>query len=895
MALVTKEFGWADAMQGPYTASLVYRDPNNNDHIYFLFFEWISPVIEKTDFLQIIQFSFKKFYSQPRFVLGLKSFASYLLASFREHALEEVDINFVIGKVTNKYIRLAKFGQADIYMYKDSNIADLSPAVPGNFNLNALDYVKLPLDPYVLLFVTNFGLFTSLIDNGMVQLNNPVQLLKDLDSLKQDVLESKIILMIADLDPNINSQMKLLHEKNSGNNLVGQPNASDVSVHLLHEESSNINLDTVDKKVEDFEVKDTNKSKATNEVPPAVTSIHKVGLQELENDIRKFVKNTEETLEWIGSQIAGIGHKIGKGVKRGVNACIKFFKENFVKVHGKLSSKINNSNIKESNVTGSLLQLKHDQNKSNQNKINKALEPNEFRKKVFATNNFQEHLESRDMSIGASSSSTLNSMDAVKYFRLRKSLKGRIYMKLLKIWQNVQKLFLKFGFKGFHRKSLSIIGGHLTGQSNNLGKSKEVGFKKLLLIAAGLFILFVIIGQIKKAYALKKQDIVYLQQAKESSTKVKDFYKEISNTPSEQDAQHFNQCFAKVQKTKESLGSLKNKIHFATNRSIIDSLLVSVDDTNQKCISLYKKVFNVKSLINSDIKVLKDFKTVFGEQSNVHGVAVYKGILVVTDYGRGIIYQVNPENGKVSKLKDPKQLVKEPYSVGFGENKDGTPLIFACDHQSGILYYVSGYGFKQIPGTDAVALGSKCMQVGGFGTNAYFTTENGTYLYKATNLGGSYAFPKAYITIKNSGKILDFAIDGSIYTLVQYPNVDNIEQAGSNAYYYEIEKYFGGKPDRFTLTDSDKQRMQIPSLLYTNPSGYKPLYIYDKQAKYIYVLEKPTLKNHPGIGTFIKTIDLSNINGGDIQDFAVDLSVNNNKEQYIYIVADNKLYKVKNP
>ena len=304
------------------------------------------------------------------------------------------------------------------------------------------------------------------------------------------------------------------------------------------------------------------------------------------------------------------------------------------------------------------------------------------------------------------------------------------------------------------------------------------------------------------------------------------------------------------------------------NKKKVNSYISQLTDIENKCLVKYDKVHHIVRIKSA--QVVKDFAADLGVEVDIVSIVEQKGYLYAVDRGKKAVYRVNPDTGRAIKLEDPDGLLRDPVDIGI--NKD---RILVCDRLSGILEYRDNK-FQAIVGTSPEALGDKCMLVRGFYTNAYFVLEDKAQLYKSMGVETGYALPVVYV--KNIKSVLDVAIDGNIYVLRQ-------TKKG-----VKLERYFQGVLDssfRF------KEDLSGYTKLYTNPSGNFPVYAFNPDQNTVLVIEKPTAKKHPGYGIVLKRIVLDNSDlFSDVVDFAVNLGVDSNKEEYLYFVSKNVLWRV---
>ncbi len=455
------------------------------------------------------------------------------------------------------------------------------------------------------------------------------------------------------------------------------------------------------------------------------------------------------------------------------------------------------------------------------------------------------------------SQSTLEPKEADSYspamLRLKRVWWGRV-------WLAISKVLRPLLYRRKHR-ALYVDG--------RLGVRRASLRLRLVYLAGTLFVFFVVFSLIKSYHNKreeKRQTTVFIQ--KEILPVIKLYNEQVKPIELSDPNHILDLCRKTVNDAINKMDQYTKKLAYAENKKRVTEYTSQLNDIKNKCLAKYDMVHHIVRVKTA--KVVKDFAADLGVEVDIASIIEQKGYLYAVDRGKKAVYRVNPETGRAIKLEDPDGLLRDPIEIGV--NKD---RVLVCDRISGILEFRDGK-FKAVVGTSPEALGSKCVLVRGFYTNAYFVLEDRSSLYKSAGVASGYALPVVYV--KNIKQVLDVAIDGNIYVL---------RESGDSV---KLERYFQGVLDRSFRFKGD---LSGYSSLYTNPSGSFPIYVLNPKQGTILVIEKPTSKRHPGYGVVLRQIVLDNKDlFGDIEDFAVNLGVDNNKEEYLYFVSKNVLWRV---
>jgi len=364
-----------------------------------------------------------------------------------------------------------------------------------------------------------------------------------------------------------------------------------------------------------------------------------------------------------------------------------------------------------------------------------------------------------------------------------------------------------------------------------------------------------------------------LSKYKATVNQLQTYYNQsIVNIQQTDENNELDRCFDKINETKATLGTIDiTLVKTDKGKSDISAENGKLTTIENVCTTKYDEVNGIERI--KDASIVTDFKVKLGNDSNPVDMALGKGLIYVADAGRKAIYQVNPANNNVIKLEDPQALIKDPISIGAGED-----VIFVCDRQSGVVYFEdNNQGFKRIVGLEPASIGT-CSIVKGFGKNVYVVPESGDRLIRAVRKGDNYEAPTRYID--GLAEIKDLVIDGNIYFVTT--------GTGKS----EVWKYYGGKRDAFALDETIE--LTDPTSAYTNPSDSFSIYILDKSAKKVIAIEKATAQNHPGIGILKKSIVLQNEEKfGNIKDISVNLV--DGRETILYVLNGSSVWSVNLP
>lgn len=451
------------------------------------------------------------------------------------------------------------------------------------------------------------------------------------------------------------------------------------------------------------------------------------------------------------------------------------------------------------------------------------------------------------------SEGNISQLESPNVLRLKRIWWGRFYLAVSKLIRPV--------FSRRKHRALYVDG--------NLAVRKTPFKLKIVYLLGVVFISFLVFNLIKSYHNKKeerRQTTVFVQ--KEILPVIKMYNEQVKPIELTDPDHILDLCIKTVNKTLNEIEHFNEKLGYIENKEKVSSYISQLKEIKNQCSAKYDKVHHIVRIKNAT--VVKDFAADLGAEVDIVSIVEQKGYVYAVDRGKKAVYRINPDTGRAIKLEDPDGLLRDPVEIGV--NKDH---ILVCDRISGILEFRDNK-FNAIVGTSPEALGSKCMLVRGFYANAYFVLDDKSKLYKSAGVDSGYALPVVYV--KNIKEVLDVAIDGNIYVL---------RKVGETV---KLERYFQGVLDnsfRF------KEDLTEYTKLYTNPSGNFPIYVFSPSKNTILVIEKPTARKHPGYGVVLKRIILDNEElFGSMDDFAINLGIDSNKEEYLYFVGKNVLWKV---
>ena len=863
---LVKQFLTSDTETGSFSKIYwLYKPRKNPDKIGLgFFFEVVSGDLEPTSYEYISRAVWDVFvdsYFKKGYEHALKKASFTLLNLLAQLEVEEIDLNFGLFSIkrteTGYLVNLATFGQIDVILVRDGKYVDITSTLPENTDLKKLKYVEFDAAVGDVLFLANRYLVLNAMEAGIVKTDNINAILDSLTEFEKTLDGNKKIFVLGiEVEPAYEEETiaeeAVVKEKTLADKLKGVNErfkflnaawgkfvsfARETGTFFLQKSQAGF---VVLKNAVSSKLK---RSPATqSEVSPGQ------GMSFVQQEAAPTQQSSQipETSEVPQQPMEGTAlPDLSVSEEPSVEPDKTELQEESTAQPSESQARVESSlRDQPEDLSGVLAE-------EPETREGHHLFPSEQK-----TSPEKPVTEVLDASVKAH---LLH--DPVEEFKLRHSKRG----KFVKILRGVLGLiFLGLGglSKIFHRRRSFKVQSHIPTHSSRKG---------LLVYAVGIGLVGVILWWVFSSYKAKKQEAKKTKEFIATEvTPVLDFYKtEIEKIKLEDKNHYLDLCFIKVKQAREKVDNFKKDLKYEKDKSTLDYYLTKLEEVKNKCQAKYDRIYNIVRISNPEL--LKDFTAELGAKSNVVSLHIAKGYIYVVDQGKKAVYQVNPENGRVIKLEDPNGLVSEPVSVGANKDK-----ILVCDKKNGVLEYANDR-FKKIVGTEPSSIGASCAGVEGFYTNAYFYTQKRDKLYKSVGYeSGSYALPMVYI--KNLSKIRDVLIDGNIYVLR--------EKSGKVV----LERYFGGRYD-----PSFKMKEQLGDVKfgYTNPAGNFPIYLYDAGINGVRVIEKPTKKKHYGYGVVIKTYVFNTDKIKNVRAIAVDLSLRTNKESYLYILADNVLWRIR--
>ncbi len=855
---LVKQFITSDLDNSAYSKIYWLYKPQNNDFDVGigLFFEVVSSDLETTVYEYISKGMWDVFidvYYKKGIESALQRAAFTFLSLLQQVEVEELDVNFgfwVIRKpdrkkeqdpVDNKYVLdLAIFGELDVILLRNGQYVNIFNHVPKNETLKNLKYTEVGIDPEDMLFVSNRMLLENAFESDIIKTGSVADVLQSLTDFEKTLTGNKKVFFIgvetqlqSDENPEIVSDGVKVTENTLADKIDSFKTKTLSILSTIWFKTGDIAF----KKLKDTQALTNIKNKVVQlkeRIKPKKASEENLILEPVPDEVPEIT--TEDNVDYLAPIEDGgeyIEQDQGDLYSVESNTEAEHPEENATENTEKIVEKKETEHITTSEQQESFSQAEE---KTASNSVFNVLDPQ-------VKNDIKSHV------------------NPVQEFRLRHSNKGKFMLLVQKLIHSL-KQDLVSGIKNVFNRNKKTT---LTDYSHRV-RNKNIS--KVYFIG-GLLVL-VILFLLVRSYRAKKAELTRVNTFVTNEVQpLFNFYEQDIEPLKVTDEGHMLElCFKQVSDVKNKISSQKKNLKYSKSVQILMEKYDGVEDIERKCRDKYDKIYNITRV--NDAILVKDFSAELGTESTITDMNIFKGLIYVIDGGKKAVYQLNPDNNNLLKLEDPNGLVKEPISINA--NKD---VILVCDAQNGILEYKNNK-FAKIVGTSPDSTGSSCVKVAGFYTNAYFVLKDRDVLYKSVGYTGGYALPNAYIT--DAHEILDVIIDGNVYLLRKV-------KTGIKLY-----RYFQG---RFDASFKLKENIDNVTMGYSNPSGNFPIYLFDSKMNGVRVVEKPTSKKHPGYGVIIKTYILDNKDKfSNVKSIAVDLSLNTNKENYLYVVANNILWKI---
>lgn len=852
-----------------------------------LFFEVVSGELNDDQvYEQVVKRfweSFKDNFYVEGFEQALKKSVKMFIQMLRNFGVEEgLDVNISLLNVVESgkgyMLKLISFGDSDIFVVREGKFADMGKMVPKNESLYDLKFLEVELDKGDVLLLGNKSLLRNAFENDLLEMQAVDKLLDSLENFKENLFGSNKLFLIAATDlpaekiEKRNVALQQTKKVLSGVGAVLKKTGLKLSVALsglmgaIKERQLKQPLQSVIKpndtppiwsnkmNEEDAAVIDIE----PNEEPETETEVvAEVPVENLEDEAPAIVRQVvpppiEEEPEIVldSSDVSDekaddIQHIVDPvDVLPGKDVSVEDF---VVAEEITPSMKVEKSEYKEI-VTDALENLEE--------------EP------VAATP--RRYVESPSLPV--------KGKDYVNELRARHSPLGKIKR------HPVTKAFfagVSAILGGLWQKFLKIIGKEHLAKEQKLFLTRPSALgNSAKRVPPGFYIIFflLLIGiflWVKSTLAQKKLEKEVLATYQAQVALFSTFYeRNIEIIDTEDTERQLELCSPEAQKVYSKEKDLLTKVKSEESITLINELTSQVRSKEAACKSKYDKIYGIVRV--KDAELLTDFKVSLGNDSNISAISLRGSSIVVADKGRKAVYQINVETKGVTKLEDPLGLVVEPIIVGTGE---GT--LFVCDKVNGVLYYSknavgNNEGFNRVVGAEPTSIG-ECAYVDGYAQNAYIVPTTANVVYKITaKKAGGFEVPTRYMSDLQGVKSI--SIDGHIYV------VSSVGGKGS------VSRYLGGKLDTFSIPQSAELGELGAS--YTNPSGERNLYVYDKTKNAVLSIEKPNSK-HPGRGIVEKTYLFENQDKfNDVKSFVIDLNVRN-QEVNMYVLSGTTIWKVK--
>ncbi len=876
-----------------------------------LFFEVLSGDVDDSVYEQITKRFWETFndhFYTVGFEQALKTSIKMFIQLLRNFNVEEgIDVNIVLANVVPSekgyMLKLISFGDADIFVVRNSKFADMGKLVPTNASLYDLKFLEVELDRGDVLMLGNKTLLRNAFEADMLAMTSLEALLQSLESFRENLFGSKKLFLIALGDAEVAGTTSV--QKNG----ISSPIDRAKAVYSSFVTSVGTFFDRFKKKKEEDVPVEVSQpklvtEKATLPIEPNIEPQEVVQpapeIDELEFEGKEQETVAESPLEK-NNNVQGFVAPPPVIRARNSEVVAEEESEEIVESVANRSVSFDDFEVTEEVTTAMILDKgtyqeivddavkEEEEKKSEVESISDVLTPDEKLKK-FTSQDWGDETISEEPAPIIKQESTL----PVKAQPIGRISNGNVrsnnYVQELKSmhspWAKISRhptvrsaIAMVSGlFRLLIEKILSLVGKKSTDTTQKMylsGKPSVLWPKK---IAPGFWLIFVIvvvfvIWRISATNAQNKLEKSLLTEIQQVQSKFVSFYEQnIVPIDKEDTEKQLELCAAEAQpvfdKEKAIIGKIKTDKVKQSIAAIVSEVTAKVGECNSK----YDRVNGIVRI--SDAELVKNFTIELGNDSNITTFAIRSNQLVVADSGRKAIYQVNIATRGVLKLEDPLGLITTPTAVGVGE---GT--LFVCDKQNGVLYYTPNAangkdGFNRMVGTEPATIG-ECMKVDGFGKNAYVVPNTANVLYRIEAKGAGYAAPKRYM--EELMGVRSVSIDGKIYVISVENGVGSIAQ------------YYGGKKDNFTMPAAASLGELTAS--FTNPSNDKPLYVYDKTKNAVLVIEKPAADRHPGRGVVLKTYMFENADKfKDIKAIAVDLN-ENNQEVTMYVLAGTSIFK----
>ncbi|MCC7303993.1 hypothetical protein IT418_01085 [bacterium] len=819
--------------------------------------------------------SFSDNFYTDGFESALKKSVKMFIQLLQNFGVQEgMDVNIVLLNVVEAEkgytLKLIQFGDSDIFVIRDKKYADMGKMVPDNETLYDLKFLEVELDKGDVLLLGNKTLLRNALETDMFALTSVDALLRSLEEFKENLFGSKKLFLIAATGIEVPDSKKVVTQI--------------ATIVETVKEKTRLGFDYV----KDFVAQTVEKIKKQRAVVTQESAIPETTVV----DVLESATETDKILDPLEELTENTTKSNKSSTATVATEELGLQGDSFIEPPPVLSS-----DAVVSDMTDHSQEEKPEEDIHIVNPVEllpgKEIAVDDFviaeeitPAMVVEKSEYQEIVEEAKEAVETKEDTRtksflptpilpVNGKNYVDELRARHSPLGRLSRH--PVTKRAQ-VFLRTSAQTMYQKILSLLGRQSSIAEQKLFLSRPTSLEKkkiqpgmvIILIVVILSIFLFVRGKVRQNEEEKTLLASYQQQVAIFSTF---FEQSIESIDAEDTENQLELCVPEASKVYEKESIVLPKIKSEQTISEVKTLTSQVQAKVAECQAKYDRIYGIVRV--KDVELVTDFKVSLGNDSDISAITFRGSSIVVADKGRKSVYQINVETKSVVKLEDPLGLVVDPVTVGTGE---GT--LFVCDKVNGVLYFsnkASGnqQGFNRIVGAEPTVIG-ECSYVDGYAKNVYVVPTTANVVYKiAAKAGGGFEQPTQYI--KDLLGVQSITIDNFIYTIA------SVDGKG------EIKRFYGGKLDNFTVPQRENLGQLTSS--YTNPSGERNLYVYDKTKNAVLSIEKPNSK-HPGRGIVEKIyqFDQSDDRFKDVKSIAVDLNVRN-QEVYMYVLSGATIWR----
>jgi len=181
-----------------------------------IFFEILAGDLDPEVYEQVSKYfwnTFRDTYYDHDFETALKRSSAIFLQILRQVGVEEgLDINMSLFSVSNDkkiVLKLAQFGETDIFLIRDNEYADVTNLAPTNQNFYDLKYMELDLLSGDVLIFGNRSLISNSIETGAINIEKLSKLFESLEDFKENLYGNRKIFCLATVESETKVQNNL--------------------------------------------------------------------------------------------------------------------------------------------------------------------------------------------------------------------------------------------------------------------------------------------------------------------------------------------------------------------------------------------------------------------------------------------------------------------------------------------------------------------------------------------------------------------------------------------------------------------------------------------------------------------------------------------------------------